>query len=558
MRAVDYEVIPGVWRIDDEALTAKALGITGSTECPGCISLEAEKNHARTEAGYWKAMHRRAVEREKGLKQKLEKAKAELKQLKARLTESKSEQKGGSQSEKVGKGNQSEPKRRGQRRGEKGHGRRHHDGLGAEDDYRDLPDSEKVCKGCNKPFVEFPTTDDSQEIVIQVRAHVRVIKRMQYTAACDCPGNPGIIAAPSPAKLIPKGSLGISVWVLVLIDKYLLQRPTSRLLEFLRLTQGLDIPQGTVAGGLKRLAPLFEPLYEEVIERNRSESRWHADETGWLVFYDEQTRAVEENNRWKLWVFRSQTTVVYKIERTKEAKVVLEHYGPDAEGVLNVDRFSSYKVLLRDGRILLAYCWVHVRRDFLRIAKDWPSREGWALAWVKKIGELFRLNKERQLALDSKDGFASAQTKLEKAIERMAEEREAELADPKLPLACTKALTSLKKHWSGLVLFVEHPEVPMDNNQAERDLRGPVVGRKNYYGSGSHWSARLTAMLLTIFQTLLLESINIQTWLTVYLEACAEAGGKVPEQADSFLPWNLSKEQLCRFQKPIPSINDSS
>ncbi|MBV8268916.1 MAG: transposase, partial [Planctomycetaceae bacterium] len=44
-------------------------------------------------------------------------------------------------------------------------------------------------------------------------------------------------------------------------------------------------------------------------------------------------------------------------------------------------------------------------------------------------------------------------------------------------------------------MFGEHPEVPMDNNTAERAERGPVVGRKNYSGSGSVWSGRLAAMM---------------------------------------------------------------
>jgi hypothetical protein len=42
---------------------------------------------------------------------------------------------------------------------------------------------------------------------------------------------------------------------------------------------------------------------------------------------------------------------------------------------------------------------------------------------------------------------------------------------------------------------VDHPEVPMDNNTAERCQRGPVVARKNFYGSGALWSGRLAAML---------------------------------------------------------------
>ena len=84
----------------------------------------------------------------------------------------------------------------------------------------------------------------------------------------------------------------------------------------------------------------------------------------------------------------------------------------------------------------------------------------------------------------------------------LARQRDAELGSPTLPKACKKVLRSLERHWEGLTVFLDHPEVAMDNNAAERALRGPVVGRKNYYGSGSRWSARLAAVLFTILQTL--------------------------------------------------------
>ena len=74
--------------------------------------------------------------------------------------------------------------------------------------------------------------------------------------------------------------LGISVWVTTLLDKYLLQRPTYRLLEDL-CGHGLDLAQGTVTDGLQCLAPLFTPLYEALIERSRLAAHWHADETRW-------------------------------------------------------------------------------------------------------------------------------------------------------------------------------------------------------------------------------------------------------------------------------------
>ena len=68
---------------------------------------------------------------------------------------------------------------------------------------------------------------------------------------------------------------------------------------------------------------------------------------------------------------------------------------------------------------------------------------------------------------------------------------EVERLDENTHYACKKVLDSLDNHWDGLTVFVDHPEIPMDNNKAERQVRGPVVGRKNYYGSGSDRSGRL-------------------------------------------------------------------
>ncbi len=57
----------------------------------------------------------------------------------------------------------------------------------------------------------------------------------------------------------------------------------------------------------------------------------------------------------------------------------------------------------------------------------------------------------------------------------------------------------------------------MDNNTAERSLRNPVVGRKNYYGSGRVWSAYLAAMMFSVLQTMLLWGLNPHQWLSAFL-----------------------------------------
>ncbi len=73
-------------------------------------------------------------------------------------------------------------------------------------------------------------------------------------------------------------------------------------------------------------------------------------------------------------------------------------------------------------------------------------------------------------------------------------------------------------------MFVDNPDIPMDNNIAERTIRGGVLGRKNYYGRGSQWSAELTAGFFTILMTLNLWGINPKLWLTGDLSSDIQKG----------------------------------
>jgi transposase len=330
--------------------------------------------------------------------------------------------------------------------------------------------------------------------------------------------------------------------VAVLLDKYLFYRPTYRLLADWE-TSGLDLSLGTITDGLSRLVPLFEPVYEALVERSQGQALWHADETRWLVFASIEGKV---GHRWYLWVFHSSEAVVFVLAAGRSHDVPEEHFGPvQGRGILVVDRYVAYKVIdkVRSGTIVLAFCWAHVRRDFLGVARSWPEQEAWAMEWVGQIGQLYHLNDERLKVRQDAAAFAEADGALREAVERFGERGRSELRGADLHPARRKVLESLGDHWTGLTVFVEHPEVPMDNNTAERSERGPVVGRKNYYGSGSVWSGRLAAMLFSLFQTLCLWKLNPRQWLTAYLNACAQAGGRVPEQLDRFLPWNLTADQ---------------
>ena len=242
--------------------------------------------------------------------------------------------------------------------------------------------------------------------------------------------------------------------------------------------------------------------------------------------------------------------MVFILDSGRAHDVPEEHLGPVKEGILSVDRYSAYKAMkqVKQGLILLAFCWAHVRRDFLKAARSWPKEEAWAMNWVELIGQLYAANDARLEVLSSDPAeFARRDGQVRLQVEQMAERAKQELAEPKVHPVRKSVLTSLQGHWEGLTVFVDHPEVPMDNNKGERVQRGPVVLRKNSYGSAAEWSGELAAMLFSLLQTLCLWNINPRLWLTAYLQACAEGGGKAPATLDDFLPWKLSRQKLSEW-----------
>ena len=402
------------------------------------------------------------------------------------------------------------------------------------------------------PVRGIPGTADGDILEIEVRGYRRRYHRQRYRRRCACPAQPAIVTAPPPDKLIPKSTIGLSIWAMILQHKFEFFQPLQRVLAELR-GAGLNLSAGTITGGLQKLVPLFQPLYQLLVEHNRQEQHWHCDETRWLVFVKHPDKA---NFTWYLWVFAGQESIVFVLDPTRAHDVPETHFGDAAEGIASVDRYCAYKAMaqVKAGRIILAFCWAHVRRDFLAVFTGWPECSDWA--WVEAIGELYDRNDQRLAVLEEPTALAQAEQRLRGQVEAMRQRCDTELARPDLRLPQRQVLTSLAEHWSGLTVFVDHPEVPLDNNTAERCHRGPVVARKNFYGSGSLWSGRLAAMLFSLFQTIRLWGMDVGQWLTAYLTTCAKAQGQAPPDPQPFLPWNLTAEQ--REQWSLPSLTASA
>lgn len=411
-----------------------------------------------------------------------------------------------------------------------------------------MPPEQRQCVSCGLPFAPCGSEPHVSTLVeVAVRAHRRLIRRRRYRPTCTCGSHPNLLVAPPPARLIPNSALGVSVWVLVLLDKYAFYRPTYRLLAQLR-EHGLDLAQGTLTDGLQRLLPLLEPVYQALRTHNQQQKHWHGDETRWQVF---ATLEGKVGYQWYLWLVMSAETAVFVLAAGRSHDVPEGVLGDDARGIFNADRYSAYPAMkqVKEGQVILALCWAHQRRDFIEAERGHPELHAWASAWLERIGALYQLN-EARLRVWQKEAqaFAEADGQLRAAVAALAQASAQEQAQANLPGACRKVLESLDTYWAGLTVFVDHPEVPMDNNAAERAERGPVVGRKNYYGSGAVWAGQLAAVMFSVLETLQLWGLNAQKWLTGYLTACAENGGRALPELRRWLPWQMTPAERAELK----------
>ena len=313
--------------------------------------------------------------------------------------------------------------------------------------------------------------------------------------------------------------------------------------------------------GLRKITPLFESVVQALRERQMGEKRFQGDETRWHVLAN---MAGKVGHCWYLWVTRSASVVFFHIAPSRGAAVPKDHvaklHTDLVQAVLVCDRDSAYKSLAKDhAEIVLAYCGAQVRRDFLKAARSWPELAPWMWKWSEDIRTLYRLNTARLAVWDAPLPF-DHQTpacvarhhdltthlgERQSRCERYRHERPLDQAQRPI-------LESLHNHGGGLTVFLTRPEVALDNNSAERALRPPVVGRKNYYGAGSIWSARLAAIMFSVLQTVLVWGLKPRHWLSPFFDACAAHGGQTPTDLRAFLPWQMTEERKRQLAQPLP------
>ena len=190
----------------------------------------------------------------------------------------------------------------------------------------------------------------------------------------------------------------------------------------------------------------------------------------------------------------------------------------------------------------------------------------WTEAWLERIRDLYSAHDElmgawQDAAAPAAQEKTAAAARLEKAyaawddaIAVIDEARKEQAEAPGLQEPAKKALATLDREWDGLIAHRDYPLVSLDNNAAERMIRGPVVTRKNARGSHNGDTARNAAVIWTVTATARLAGLNVLTYLTAYHDACGRNRGRplAGPDLERFLPWAADPADLRAWAQPPP------
>jgi transposase len=446
-----------------------------------------------------------------------------------------------------------------------GHGPRAQPKLPVVEEVHHLDEADQMCPACGGELTEMKEQfEHSEEIdYIPPKIVLKLHKRQKYRCSC----NGCIETALGPVKLIPGGRYSVDFALHVACAKYVDHLPLERQVRQMERA-GLDIDSQTLFDQLYAAAVPLIPTYTAIHAHLMKEPLVFADETPWKLLLPGDTQS------WFLWGIGCRQAAFYSLADSRSAYVA-GLLLPGYAGLVSADAASAYGALRENGGrnskvksftmvkpdgtvetieadtlspvpglFTLIYCWAHVRRRFDACKKNFYRH---ASEILELIGELYEVEKEAKKQARERAG---PQATPEEVYRHLLEVRRTLRPLKSAPVlekihvwlwtdgralpssTLGEAIGYAKNQWDGLKAFVNHPEAELDNNAAERALRGPVVGRKNHYGSRSARGLLVASIFYTLFESAKLSGLEPTSYVRRALMAALANPGTVT------LPWD--------------------
>ena len=357
----------------------------------------------------------------------------------------------------------------------------------------DLPEGQRQCPDCQR-LLKYIGEEVSERLEY-VPASLFVVQEVCLKYACE--NGCTVVTAQKPMQPIEKGLAGPGLLAHVAVSKYADHLPLHRQEEMFR-RHGVKLARSTLCDWMGACAELIAPLFNLMKERVMRSKVLQTDDTPVGVLDREWTRT----RTGRIWTYvgdgdHPYTVYDYTPNRSRDGPV---DFMKEFQGYLQADAYAGYEVMYKDPErnVTEVACWAHARRKFYDAQTSDLMRSMVMLAYIRLLYDVER--EARDMKLDSDGRLALRQARSVPILDDIKKylEREQREVLPKSPEG--QAISYALSNWKALIRYCEDGDLEIDNNGAERSLRGVVIGRKNWLFFGSDQGGQ-TAAVLTSFTT---------------------------------------------------------
>jgi transposase len=378
----------------------------------------------------------------------------------------------------------------------------------------ELGDADRECPACHGKLKPLAGQVERSEMidVVELKYQVVEVERQKYV--CECGG--AVETAPGPARAVEGGRYSLRFAIKVAFDKYVAHLPLERQTR-LMAHHGLNVTSQTLWDQCSAVLDLLEPTYDALFALLRASPVVGVDQTGWPDLEDASLPP------WQMWCVTAPGIVYHRICDDKSARTFVDLLG-DYKGWVVADALGTHQAGARECRgVRLAACWAHVLRRFRDAVVDFPEAQ-FMLAWIQDLYEI-----------DARAADVVARKRLRSTESRAVTEKMKAWMQNTTALKTTSlggAIRYTLGIWTRLTLFLDHGEVWLDNNRTERGLRGPVVGRRNHFGSKSARGTQVAATMYSLVESAKASGIDPIAYLTEVAMRAQRSPGAVLLPAD--------------------------
>ena len=352
-----------------------------------------------------------------------------------------------------------------------------------------------TCPDCHG---EVSVMNEKPRIIQQVELiEVPLIREEHRSYPVWCPKCGKIHYMPFPPEIYKEGLFKERLTSLVAYMKNVCHASFSTIRKYIRDVLGEKVSRGYLRKVIEKVSLSLEDPYNELLDRLPLETIVNVDETGHK----------ENKDKFWTWVFKAEMYVLFKIDKSRGSKVLIDVLGKEFNGVLGCDYFSAYRKYMKDFNVTMQFCIAHLIRD-IRFLTTLPDEETKAYGerLLDEVRNMFKVIHERDnmIPKDFTDILEKAKEKiitaaLQDVPSRLNKDGKEEKREAK------NMANRFRKHGKAYFEFITTPGVDPTNNVAEQAIRFIVIDRHVTQGTRSIKGRKSCERLWTVIATCALQ-----------------------------------------------------